>query len=300
MSNVFAAPLAAIRRNRRWRRCRHIVIHTFQAITDMDTSLRCAGVAFFGFLSLFPTIAAIVLLFGLMADRAVLAGLIARMSYVLPEMALRTVQEQLAVLVQQPPDTLGFGLLLSISLALWSGSRGVNALIFAMSRVRGKPERRGFLTTVFISVVLTIFGSMFLLIALITVAGLPAATTLLPIPSFGDVVVLALRWPVLLGLSVVLISAFYRWGPDRHPRRLRYLWPGAALASTLWVTAGLLFSIYVENFGNFEASFGSLTAAVVLLLWMYNSAQVFVLGAAFNAQLEFEDAREQGRPGEIE
>jgi membrane protein len=104
---------------------------------------------------------------------------------------------------------------------------------------------------------------------------------------------------VLLVLSVVVIAALYRWGPDRHPRRFRYIWPGALLASLLWVFAGVIFSIYVENFGNFEASFGSLTAAVVLLLWMYNSSQIFVAGAAFNAQLEYEDAREAGHPGQI-
>ena len=67
-------------------------------------------------------------------------------------------------------------------------------------------------------------------------------------------------------------------------------------SSLLWVLAGVIFSIYVENFGNFEASFGSVTAAVVLLLWLYNSAQIFVLGAALNAQIEYEDRREAGDP----
>jgi len=181
---------------------------------------------------------------------------------------------------------LGIGIVISVLLALWSGSRGVNALIFAMSRVRGQPEKRSFVMSVLVAVGLTIVGSLFLLIALVTVAGLPALTQLLPVPRTPELVVLALRWPILMVLSVLIVAALYRWGPDRHPRKFRYVWPGAMLSSLLWVLAGVVFSIYVENFSNFEASFGSVTAAVVLLLWMYNSAQIFVLGAAFNAQIE--------------
>jgi membrane protein len=131
---------------------------------------------------------------------------------------------------------------------------------------------------------MTIGGSIFVVFALLTVAGLPA---LIPFPSGEELLVLAIRWPVLLVLTVGVFAVLYRFGPDRHPRKFRYIWPGAILASVLWIIAGAIFSIYAENFGNFDATFGSVSAAVVLLLWMYNSAQILVLGAAFNAQLEF-------------
>lgn len=121
-------------------------------------------------------------------------------------------------------------------------------------------------------------------VALVTIAGLPA---LIPFPSGADLLLLMVRWPVLLGLTTMVLAGLYRWGPDRHPRKFKHIWPGAVLASLLWLAAGALFSIYVENFSNYQASFGSVTAAVVLLLWLYNSAQIFVLGAAFNAQLDY-------------
>ena len=89
-----------------------------------------------------------------------------------------------------------------------------------------------------------------------------------------------------MAVTVGVFALLYRWGPDRHPRKYRYIWPGAILASMLWIFAGALFSIYVENWGNYEVTFGSVSAAVVLLLWMYNSTQILVLGAAFNAELE--------------
>jgi membrane protein len=260
------------------------VFGTAKVFLEPDTSLRCAGTAFFGFLSLFPAIGIAVFAYGLVADIETFMATIETLRYLVPAAVLDVLREQLAILVTQPPATLSIGLAVSIVLALWSGSRGVSALIYAMSRVRREPERRNFVHSLFISVTLTIGGAIFLAVALVTIAGLPA---LIPFPSGEELVVLALRWPVLLLLTIAVLSMLYRWGPDRHPRKFRHIWPGAVLASLLWLAAGALFSIYVENFSNYQASFGSVTAAVVLLLWLYNSAQIFVLGAAFNAQLEY-------------
>lgn len=260
-----------------------IVKGTVRSFLDPDTSPRCAGAAFFGFLSFFPAIATVVLVYGLVADAALLVRTINSLRYILPDLALEIVSEQLDQLVGQRPRDLGIGLAISVPLALWSGSRGVNALLFAMSQVRGLPERRGFFVAVLVSVVATLVGSIFVVLALITIAGLPA---LVPFPSGDELLVFLIRWPILLALTVLVFSALYRWGPDRHPRRLRFIWPGAVLASLLWVLAGALFSIYVENWGNYEVTFGSVSAAIVLLLWMYNSTQILVLGAAFNTELE--------------
>ncbi len=254
-----------------------------------DTSLRCAGTAFFGFLSVFPAVAITLLVYGLVADRLMLLETVRGLDVLLPPDALGVVTDQLAMLVRQKPEALGAGLLVSIPVALWSGSRGIDALLYAMSSVRGEPRKRGFFKSLLIAVGLTIAGAVLLIVALVTVAGLPSITQLLPLPSLAQLLVLAVRWPILLAVSVAVLAALYRWGPDRHPRRFRYIWPGAVLASLLWVLAGIIFSVYVEQFGNFEASFGSVSAVVVLLLWMYNSAQVFVLGAAFNTAIEEQD-----------
>jgi membrane protein len=154
-----------------------------------------------------------------------------------------------------------------------------------MSRVRGAPERRGFIKEVLVAVGLTVAGSLFVVAALLTVAGLPA---LFPFPTGSEWVVLVARWPILFVLSGIVMAVLYRFGPDRHPHKMRFIWPGAMLASVLWILAGAAFSIYVENWGNYSATFGSVSAAIVLLLWMYNSAQILVLGAAFNAALELE------------
>jgi membrane protein len=272
---------AAPRGIERWKR---VALGTFRVFADPDTSPRCAATAFFGFLAMFPAIATVALIYGLVANRALVADTVSALQYVLPGLALDVLREQLDNLATQPPTTLSIGLVISVPLALWSSSRGVDALLYAMSRVRGEKEKRGFIEGALVSIGLSIAGSIFVVVALLTVAGLPA---LIPFPSGEDFILLGLRWPVLLVLSVGVLAVLYRFGPDRHPRRLRYIWPGALLASLLWLVAGAVFSIYVENFGNYQATFGSVSAAVVLLLWLYNSAQILVLGAAFNTELEY-------------
>jgi membrane protein len=252
---------------------------------DPDTSPRCAAAAFFGFLSFFPAIATVALIYGIVANGPLVSETVNSLAYILPLMAVQILDEQLKMLAAAPPAALGLGLLVSIPLAVWSGSRGIGSLLFAMSRVRGAPERRGVVKEALVAVGLTVGGSIFLAVALLTVAGLPA---LLPFPSSGEWLLLILRWPVLLALSIGVLAALYRFGPDRHPRKFRYVWPGALLASVLWILAGAIFSIYVQNWGNYSATFGSVSAAVVLLLWMYNSAQILVFGAAFNAAIETE------------
>lgn len=260
-----------------------VAFDTFGIFFDRDTAPRCAATAFFGFLAFFPAFAMVALIYGIVANGPLVADTLDAVRYLIPSMAFDILEEQLTMLANQPQVTLGLGLLITIPLALWSGSRGVEALLYAMSRVRGEPERRNFFIEILVAVALTVGGAVFVSIALITVAGLPA---LIPFPSGEDWLVLIFRWPILLVLTIGVLMVLYRWGPDRHPRKFRFIWPGAVAASLLWIVAGAIFSIYVENWGNYNATFGSVSAPVVLMLWMYNSAQIFVLGAAFNAALE--------------
>lgn len=289
-AKVSATPLKSHRR--RWRR---VVWRTIKAMTEMETAMRCAGIAYFGFLSLFPAITTIVLLIGLLASPGFLADMIARTDGLIPKVAQRALADQMVTLLAQPRVGLGIGLLLSLVVALWSGSRGVAALIYATSQTRQQPERRNLIMTVIVSVLTTLAGAFAMVIALTLVAVLPAYFALVPWLGHNEFALLLLRWPLLLVLGVLAIATFYRFAPDRRSHRARWIWPGAIVATIFWLAVCALFSLYVERIGNFQATFGSLATAIVLLLWMYNSALILVLGATLNAQLEFETLAERAR-----
>jgi membrane protein len=274
----------AVRRNR-WLR---ILFRTGREMTSMDTTMRCAGVAYFGMLSLFPAAASAVLLIGLLASPGFLADTVERLEGILPDLVLQTIAGQLASIIAQPRAGLGLGLAVSLVVALWSGSRGIAALMYATSRTQALPDKRSAIVGILVSIIVTLLGGVVLLAILGLVAVVPALLATLPFLSADQSTILMLRWPVLVVLGVVSIAAFYRFAPDRKSHRARWIWPGAIAATILWLAVCAVFSFYVENLGNFEASFGSLATAIVLLLWMYNSALIVVLGATLNAQLERE------------
>jgi membrane protein len=272
----------------KWSDWMQVLLRTGKTMIDMDTSLRCAGVAFFSFLSIFPSIAIVVLLVGLLAERSFLIDQLERLSFFMPDIAFSVIVDQLDKLMNQPPAGLGIGLAISIAVALWSGSRGVNALIYTASAAYYEKVDRNFIVAVILSFVVTVLGAGFMIVALALTAALPILTGLSPIPGTGEQLALLLRWPILMGLAIVAFSLLYRFTIDRRAAKARWIWPGAVLAALLWLGICVGFSLYVENFGEFEASFGSLAAAVVLLFWLYISAQIFVLGAAFNAEIELQ------------
>ncbi len=252
--------------------------------------LRCAGVAFFGFLSIFPAIGIVVSLVGIFGDHLAMRSEIEAYSDIMPDIAFALLVNQLDSFMGQPEGGLGISLAISVVVILWSSSRGVDALIHATSVAYGDKGDRGFIMSVLVSFIVTILGAFFMVIALALVAAIPIITGLSPIPGTGEQLALLLRWPALLAIAIVAFSLLYRFALYRRGPKLRWIWPGAALAAIVWIAACLLFSLYVENFGEFEATFGSLTAAVVLLFWMFISAQIFVFGAAFNAGIELQTA----------
>lgn len=272
----------------RWRR---ILWRTLRSMTRMDTAMNCAGIAYFGFLSLFPAATAIIILVGLLMPVDFMTDMVDRLEGIVPEMVRQTIASQLSRLLSQSNTGLGIGLVLSLIVAAWSGSRGFAALMFAISRTYATEEKRSILTAIGASIIVTFIAGLTMLCILALVAGLPAYFATLP--WFGDQQdeILTLRWPLLLLLGVSAIAAFYRYAPDRRLKKAKWIWPGALLATTLWLAACALFSFYVEQIGNFEATFGSLTTAIVLLLWMYNSALIVVLGATFNSELQREAER---------
>ncbi|WP_306259645.1 YihY/virulence factor BrkB family protein [Pararhizobium sp. IMCC21322] len=267
-----------------WAVLKRAVIRVFET----DVSLRCAGVAFFGFLSLFPAVAVGVALYGLIADVQTLNQQMYLADQFLPSSVTELFTERLEAIITESDETLTLGLVISLALALWSGSRGTNALVYALTMAYREEDHRAFVLATAISIGLTIAAFFVGMLVLGAVAVLPAITTFLPMPIEAETSALWLRWPVVALIVLFAIACLYKTAPHRRDPKFRWVLPGAVTATLLWLGGSIAFSFYIENFANYGATFGSIATAAILMLWLYFSAMVFVSGAILNAELELQ------------
>ena len=270
----------------------HAVKRTAMAAIDMEVSMRCAGVAYYAFLSLFPAVATAILVFGLVTDLSFIEGRYSEVLEVLPDQAATLLNDQIIALLSNTNRSLGLGLLVSLSVALWTGTRGTNALVYAISRAHHETRERSILGSIGLSLFTTAGVFAVVIISLIGLAVVPALTSALPFDRFAELVALWLRWPILIAIIFVAVCVLYRVAPKRAKPRWRWVVPGALFATVAWLGASALFSLYVENFANYNATFGTLAAPVILLLWLYWSTLIFIIGAKLNAELELETRKD--------
>ncbi|MEM8750644.1 MAG: YihY/virulence factor BrkB family protein [Pseudomonadota bacterium] len=269
-----------------WLGWKAILTRVYKTIGNADISLRCAGVAFFGFLSIFPVMACFVLIYGLFSTGTSLQEHLSVIREFAPGSVYEILEERLQALLSQPEVGLGVGLIISFCLALWSGSRGTNSLISTVSESYREPEERGFLAAAILSVGLTLGGLFFVLVALFAIAAIPVIVATLPFPATAETIALWVRWPLLAAMVWVALTILYRLAPNRKGAQWKWITPGSAVATVLWIAASVGFSIYVEQFGNYGATFGSLSVVVVMMLWIYYSTMIIAIGAALNAEME--------------
>jgi membrane protein len=251
-----------------------------------------AGVAFFSVLALFPAIAALVGLYGLVADPADISAHLAGLHGVVPENALDIIEGQVTNIAATSTGALGTASAFALLVALWSARAGVSALIEGLNIVYGEPEPRGILANAAVSLALTVLCVLMAIVALAAIVVLPALLNRLPLGALAEWAARLLRWPILLGATVLTIGALYRYGPNRATARVPWVTRGAVAATLLWLVASFGFSLYVTEFGNYNEVYGSLGAAVILLLWVFISAFLVLLGAELNAEMELHTRRD--------
>lgn len=244
-----------------------------------------SGVAYYALLSLFPALAALVSLYGLGADPAGVEAQVDQFAGLLPPDILSMLRTQAHTIAEAPGQGLSAGVALGLLLTLWSASRGVNALITALNIAYGEEERRGFVVLALLSMGLTLGGLVFFILTVAMVAVVPAVLAFLPLGPLAGLVALV-RWPILAVALGLALAVVYRFGPSRRMVRWRWITWGSATATVLWLLGSIGFSLYVSHFASYNETYGSVGAAVVLLLWMNLSAYAVLLGAELDAELE--------------
>ena len=208
-----------------------------------------------------------------------------RYSVLLPADVFDIISGQITALAAADESTLGWTTLLSIFLALWSARAGVAALMQGMNAVYEERNRGGlahYLTAFGLTVALILVA----LVAISAVLLVPAIMALVPLGALATVAVEVGRWLVAVGILFLGAGLIYRYGPNRRAARLPWITPGAVLAVFLWAGASVAFSIYLTNFGNYNEVYGSIGAVIALLMWLFISGFLLLLGAALNAELE--------------
>lgn len=261
-------------------------------------SLIAAGVAFYGLLAIFPALAALISIYGLVADPAEIKQQMSGMLTVLPPEAAGILNQQLQTLASQPSGGLSIGVAAGILLALWSAAKGIKALIQGLNIAYDEEEQRGFFKLNGTALLLTLGGVLMAIVALGLIAVLPAVANMLGISGPIATAVSLLRWPLLLVAVLVALAVAYRYGPSRDEPKWRWVSWGAGVATVLWLIGSVLFSVYVQNFGSYSKTYGSVGAIVILMMWFFLTAYVVLLGAELNAEIEHQTARDttKGQP----
>lgn len=271
--------------------CWTILTHTWQRVNKDNLSGLAAGAAFYALLSIFPMLTALVSLYGLVADPNMVGRQVMAMEGILPPEAVKLVSTWLQIFVQGPPSRFGIGLIVSMLFAFWGAWSATAILMTAIQICYGDEERRSFVRFNLRAAALTVGLALFGVAALALVAAVPAALTLLPVPNaWGDVIAF-IRWPILAGIVILALAIVYHYGPDRAEPKWQWVSWGAAVATTLWILGSVAFTIYVSKVGNYDKTYGSLSAVIILLLWLYLSAYITLIGAELNAEIDRQAVR---------
>lgn len=247
-------------------------------------TLIAAGVAFFGMLAVFPAMAALIAIFGLLADPVVVETQFELMQDVIPAEAYGLFEAQLSRLLSARSETLGWATILSTGLALWSARAGVAALMRGLNVIHGGRNRSGFRHYA-VALLLTISLIGIAVATLLVVVVAPLVLAFLPLPMGVGLALSAIRWLAALFILMAALGLLYRFGPNLSAERMAWITPGSIFVVVTWLAASMGFSAYLSNFGSYNEVYGSIGAVVAMMMWLYISAYLVLFGAVLNVEL---------------
>lgn len=276
---------------------KQVAVRLYAELSDDDLLGRAAQLSYYFLFSLFPFFFFLVALAAYLPIQGYVDDLLDRLAAFMPREAMQLLRDHLSALVNQTrPRLLSFGLLLS----LWSASRGVDALRSGLNAAYDVSESRPYLRVQLNAIGMTLGATLLVLLAsAVIVLGGRLGLRLADAIGLGGAFQLAfglLRWPLSALLIMSTVALSYYALPDVK-QTFRFITPGSVIATLLWLLVTYGFTKYVEHFGTYNATYGSIGGVVVLLTWLYLSSLVFLLGGELNAVIEHESSAGKA-PGE--
>jgi membrane protein len=265
---------------------RDILLRVRNRLDTDNLGLIAGGVAFFFLLAIFPAISAMVAIYGLVNDPTDMQEQFQSFSQLLPTEASEIILSQLQEVTRQSSASLSLGALLGMLFAFWSSMKGMLAMIRALNVVNLEDEKRGFFELRIFAFFLTVCSVIFVVVCLFLIAFIPLLLNNLGLASFSETLFSLLRWPLLTVMILVMLAIIFRFAPSRNNARWVWIMPGTIVAVVLWLIGSILFSWYTSNYAQYNATYGSLGAVIVLLLWFYLTAYIVLIGGVLNSEME--------------
>ncbi len=264
---------------------KQVMVRTVKEFLDDEMSTYASALAYQMLFSLFPFLLFLIALIGFLHLPDFFTWLREQATYVLPSQAL----DQVNPIIDQLQQSKGGLLSVGIVIALWTASAGVRLMMSAMNAAYDVPEERPAWKRIPLSVAYTVgFAGVLLTVAALMVLG-PQVMTWLAEQIGMEYFIVTLwtiaRWPLIVVLLMIAVALIYYVMPDVK-QRFRFITPGSVLAVVVWIVASVGFGVYVKNFADYNAMYGSIGAIIVLLLYFYISSAVLLLGAEMNAVIE--------------
>jgi membrane protein len=269
-----------------WRDWKEIFKRVYKALGDDRLLAVAAGVVFYGLLAFFPAITALVSIYGLVTDPGTIREHVSLVSGILPAGGFDIMREQIDRLLEKDGGKLSAAFIFGTMLAIWSANAGMKAMMDALNVIYNVPEERNFIRLNAVSLALTVGAIAALLLAIGCVVVFPLIFTFLGLGSWGETLASWLRWPILFFGLIFALAVLYRFGPSPHGAKWRWITPGSFFSAILWVIGSAALSYYLSNFANYDATYGSVGAAIGLMMWMWMSSIVVLLGAQLNDTLD--------------
>ncbi len=268
-------------------------IRLYNGISNDNLTFIAAGIAFYFLLAVFPALAAAISLYGLFSDPAVIGDQLNLLSRILPPDVVAIFTNQAEGLLEASNRSLSTGFIVGVLIAIYSATRGVAALIKGLNIVYKEKERRNYFVLTLTGYSLTFILLTYMLLALGLIAVMPALFALAHVSEEWSTILLSLRWPILFATALIGLETVYLFGPSHSMARWHWISWGSVLATSLWTVMSVLFSTFITHFGNYNETYGPISAIVILLLWFWLSAITILLGAEINESFQEPRARQR-------
>ena len=276
-----------------WRGWKDVFWRTVEEISADRLLLIAGGVVFYGLLATVPAITALVSMYGIFTPASTINAQLSFLADVMPAGAYQLISDQIVRIAGNSDGKLTLAFILGLGIALWSANAGVKAIFDALNVVYDEDEKRGWIKLNAISLAFTFAGVVVLILILGAVVALPLVLAFVGFAAQQQAGWLPLlRWPVMFALVVLGLSVLYRHGPSRRHAKWRWVSVGSVFAALTWIAVSVAFSWYLSKFADYNATYGSLGAVIGLMMWMWISTAVVLIGAELNSEIEHQTAQD--------